>query len=71
MACNGVLTPHPSPQQKYPLVLKLFTPPPYSHQTFYYPLQLEMTASAFFTHGYFQQAHVHISEAITTDSMLS
>ena len=55
----------PSPKIVYP------PPPPYSHQTFYYPLQLEMTASAFFTHGYFQQAHVHISEAITTDSMLS
>ena len=25
------------------------------------------SASAFFTHGYFQQAHAHISEAIITD----
>ena len=31
------------------------------------PLLLEMAASAFFTHGYFQQARVHISEAIITD----
>ena len=37
-------------------VVKLFT-----------PLRQEMAASAFFTHGYFQEAHVHISEAITTD----
>ena len=42
-----------------PPVLKLFTPPPRLH--------LEMAASASFTHGYFQQAHVHISEATTTD----
>ena len=40
-----------------PPVLKLFTP----------PFWQEMAASAFFTHGYFQQAHVHISEAIITD----
>ena len=31
------------------------------------PNRLEMAASAFFTYGYFQQAHVHISEAIITD----
>ena len=30
-----------------------------------------MAASAFFIHGYFQQAHAHISEAIITDEMLS
>ena len=64
--------PPPLPPAKVPPSPKIvYPPPPYSHQTFYYPLQLEMTASAFFTHGYFQQAHVHISEAITTDSMLS
>ena len=68
MACNGVLTP---PSKSNPLqidnppVLKLFNPP--SPQTFYSPLRLEMAASAFFTHGYFQQAHVYISEAIITD----
>ena len=56
MACNGVLTPP---------VLKFFNPP--SSQTFYSPLRLEMAASAFSTHGYFQQAHVHISEATITD----
>ena len=71
MACSGVLTLYnkckppksvtPSPVLKVfnpPPVLKLFTPP---------PLQQEMAASAFFTHGFFQKAHVHISEAIITD----
>ena len=43
-----------------------FLPPPQS-SNFLLPLRLEMAASAFFTHGYFQQAHVHISEAIITD----
>ena len=28
---------------------------------------LEMAASAFFTHDYFQQTHVYVSEAIITD----
>ena len=67
----GVLTPSKStppphignpPVLKFyppPPVLKLFTPPP--------PSRLEMAASTFFTHGYFQQAHVHISGAIVTD----
>ena len=27
----------------------------------------EMAASAFFTHDYFQQTHVYVSEAIITD----
>ena len=31
------------------------------------PLWLEMAASAFFTHGYLQQAHVHMLETIITD----
>ena len=55
MACNGVLTPPLS--KSNPPVLKLHLP----------PLRLKMVASAFFRHGYFQQAHVHISEAIITD----
>ena len=56
-------------QQKYPPVLKFFTPPPPPPilKLFTHPLWLEMAASAFFTHSYFQQAHVHISEAIITD----
>ena len=72
MASNGVLI----PQQKYsppklvtPLVLNFFKPPVLKRFT--PPLRLEMAAPAFFTHGYFQQAHVHICEAITTDLMLS
>ena len=53
---------------QYPPVLNLFTPaPPPSPQPFYFPLRLEIDASAFLTHGYFQEAHVHISEAIITD----
>ena len=56
MACNGVLT--PPLQQNDPPSPQTFTP---------LPLQLEMAASAFFRHGYFQQAHVHISETIITD----
>ena len=67
MTCNGVLTPPPSksdPPPLPPLVLKFFNLP--SPQTFYSPLQLEMAAYAFFKHDYFQQAHVHISEAIIT-----
>ena len=58
---------HPPPQiGNPPEVLKFFNPH-HSPQTFYSPLRLEMTTSAFFTHGYFQQAHVQISEAIITD----
>ena len=54
---------------QYPPVLNFFTPapPPPSPQPFYFPLRLEIDASAFLTHGYFQEAHVHISEAIMTD----
>ena len=68
MACNGVLTPSKSnaPQIGNPPCPKIFYPPPVL-KMFLTPLQLEMVASAFFTHGYFQQAHVHISEAIITD----
>ena len=40
-----------------PPVIKLFTP----------SLWLEMAASTVFTHGCFQQAYVHISEAIIID----
>ena len=74
MACNGVLTPpakatpqiggnpppspkifnYPPPPPPPPTALKLFTP----------PLQLEMAASPFFTHGYFQQADFNIFGAI-------
>ena len=69
MTRNGVLT----PQQKYPslklvtlpLVLKFFNRPVL--KPFTAPLQLGMDASVFFTYGYFQQAHVQISEAIITD----
>ena len=73
MACNGVLTP-PPPAKLTPLqivtpphapVLKFLNAP--HPQTFYSPLRLELAASAFFTHGHFQQAYVHISGAITTD----
>ena len=59
MACNGVLTPPPHPPQKKkkignPPSPKIPPPPP--------PLLLKLfTPSAFFTHGYFQQAHVQIS----------
>ena len=57
------------PAKVTPPVLKFCSPllPPPSSQTFYSPVRLEMAASAFFTHGYLQQAHVHISEAIITD----
>ena len=56
------------PRKSTPLpVLKFLTRPPPSPQTFYSPLRLEMAASAFFTHGYFQKAQVHLSEAIITD----
>ena len=68
MACNGVLIlPSKSNSSKLvtPPVLKFFNLPQSSN--FLLPLQLEIVASAFFTHGYFQQAHVHISEAIMTD----
>ena len=62
MACNGVLTPTVKVRSSPKI------PPRHpSPQFFYSPLGLEMAASAFFTHGYFQQAHVHISEAIITD----
>ena len=73
MACNELLTPPskskppklviPSPVLKFfnpPPVLKHFTPP-------LRPPPTGMTASPFFTHGFFQQARVHISEAIITD----
>ena len=58
------------PKNSNPTVLKIFNPPPPSPQTFYSPLWLEMTASAFFTHGYFQHTHVHISEAYFYWSLL-
>ena len=65
MACNGVLTP-PSPLAKVtPPVLKCLNPPVL--KLFTLPLRLETAASAFFTHGYFQQAHVHVPEAIIAD----
>ena len=63
MACDGVMSPPPPPAKVTPS--KIGNAP--SPQTFYSPLRLEMDASAFFTHGYFQQANVHISEAIITD----
>ena len=59
MACNGVLNHPTSP--------KIFNPPPQSSNFLLAPLRLEMAASAFFKHAYFQQAHVNISEAIITD----
>ena len=69
MACNGVLTP---PVKVLPP--QIGTSPPVQnflipHQSlnFLLPLQLEMTASAFFTHGCFQETHVHISEDIVAD----
>ena len=64
----GYLSPSKSnpPQIGNSPFLKIFTTS--SPQTFYSsPLWLEMATSAFFTHGYFQQAHIHISEAIITD----
>ena len=69
MACNGVLTPpsksNPPPKKSVTLpVLKFFTP---QSSNFLLPPLTGMAASAFFTNGYFQQAHVHISEAIITD----
>ena len=80
MACNGVLPPPPHPPKVSPPKRignppspNIFYPPTpicQSPQCFYptpTPLQLEVVASAFFTYGYFQQAHVHISEAIITD----
>ena len=73
MTCNGGTDPPAKlpPQIGNPPALNFFTPPPPSPQTFYSPLGLEMAASAFFTHGYFQEADVYISEAIITDYMLS
>ena len=76
MASNRVLTPlskntpqigkPPSPKIIYPP--RPPPPPPPGPQTFYSPpLRQEMAASAFFTHGYFQQAHVHIFKGIITD----
>ena len=71
MACNEILT----PQQKYPQIgnptrqtQNFLTPPP-RHKHLPPPphLRLDMAASAFFTHGYFQQANVHNSEAIIID----
>ena len=73
MACNGVLTPpsKSTPQQSVTSpVIKFFNPPfpPLKSSNFLlHPLRLEMAASAFSEHGYFQQAHVHIFEAIITD----
>ena len=71
MAYNGVLTPPakapPPPKSITPPVLKFFSPSPPVLNLYIPPLQLEMAASSFFTHGYFQQAHVHVSEAIITD----
>ena len=70
MACNGVLNPPsksnpPPPKKSVTLpVLKFFTP---QFSNFLLPPLTGMAASAFFTHGYFQQAYVHISEAIITD----
>ena len=59
------------PQHRYPPVPPspkfFYPPPPPSPQPFYFPLRLEIDASASLTHGYFQEAHVHISEAIITD----
>ena len=63
IACNELLTP---PSKSTTPSLKIFKAPS-SLQTSYSPLQLEMVASAFSTHAYFQQAHVYISEAIITD----
>ena len=66
MACNGG-TDHP-PAKVTPPVLKIFNLPPSPVlKLFTTPFRLKMAASAFFTHGYFQQAHVHISEAVITD----
>ena len=73
MAYNGAMIPpsksNPPPKSLTPTpVLKFFNTP--SLQTFYSPpppLWLEMAASTFFTHAYYQQAHVNISEAIITD----
>ena len=66
MACNGVLTDPPS-KSNPPPVLKFFNPPSHPSSNFLLPRRLEMAATAFFTHGYLQQARVHISEAIITD----
>ena len=72
MACNGVLIypaakVTPTNQQPMPPPSpKIFTPQS-SNLPPLLPLQLEMAAFTFFTHGYFQQANVYISEAITTD----
>ena len=66
MSCNEVLS-SPLAKVTSPSPPPLPPAPTPSTQTFYSPLRLEMTASAFFAHGYFQQAHVHISEAIITD----
>ena len=63
MACDGVLNP---PAKVTPQIGNL-TPSQSSNFCSPPPLQLEMAASEFFTHGYFQKAHVHISEAIITD----
>ena len=61
MACNRALNTSPSK----PPVLKYFNSPLPTESNFsLLTLQLEMTAPAFFTHGRFQQAHVHISELL-------
>ena len=80
MACNGVLT-LPSkntPQIGTPSVLKFFYPPPvlklittpsdWKQKTWRCEANvIWMAVSKFFTHYYFQQAHIHISEAIIND----
>ena len=64
MAFNGILTPLPSKSSPPP---KNFLPSPPVFKRFTPPLLLKMAASTFYTHSYFQQAHVHISEAFITD----
>ena len=69
MERNGILT-HPAKVAPLPTppVQKFFNSP--SPQTFYFRLRLEMSTClnvCIFSHGYFQQAHFHISGAIITD----
>ena len=55
--------PPPSPAKVTPPVLKFFTTSPSHPQTFTPPSHWKWLLQHFsFTHGYFQQAHVHISE---------
>ena len=74
MVCNWVLTSPPpakvTPPNRQPVpALNFFNLPSPPSSNFFTPssVQLKMAASAFFTHGYFQQAQVHISGAILTD----